>query len=196
MSHKAKLTRYTGFTDLIFFANLCWKIFIKVIFILIKSLYLKHKNLFGEMKQFYKSKNLLKLSFLFAVLFSVTVVVNSCKKDDDDGYVDHVVQFETKITPGGTTPPTAPIHIFKTIVTQVGTNQQTLYDTEGLTWSSGEFFVNSSQSQLNFAANANLPNPDSKLTVTIWIDGEVAETATVTGNGVKSAAVAHSFLEL
>jgi hypothetical protein len=56
--------------------------------------------------------------------------------------------LKQKITPGGTTPPTAPIHIFKTIVTQVGTNQQTLYDTEGLTWTSGEFFVNSSQSQL------------------------------------------------
>lgn len=157
---------------------------------------MKHKNLFGEMKQFYKSKNLLRLSYLFAVLFSVIVVVNSCKKDDDDEYVDHVVQFEAKIVPGGTTPPTPPIKIFKTIVTQVGTNQQTQFDTEGLVWTSGEFFVNSSQSQLNLAANADLPNADSKLTVTIWIDGEIAETATVTGNGIKSASVAHSFLEL
>lgn len=33
---------FLGFVDLILFANLYWKIFIKVIFILIKNLYLKH----------------------------------------------------------------------------------------------------------------------------------------------------------
>lgn len=149
------------------------------------------------MKQFYKSKSLLKLSLLFIVLFSVISVVNSCKKDDDvNEFTDHIVQFESKIVYGGTTPPTAPIKIFKTIVTQVGTNQSTIFDTQGLTWTGGEAFINSSQSQLNLAANADLPNTDSKLTVTIWIDGEVAKTATVVGKGVKNVAVAYSFLEL
>ena len=34
------------------------------------------------MKQFYNSKSLLRLSFLFVLLFSVITVVNSCKKDE------------------------------------------------------------------------------------------------------------------
>lgn len=147
------------------------------------------------MKQFYKSKNLLRLSFLAAILFSTATVFNSCKDDDEDEFQDHLVQFEAKIVNGGTaTPP--PISTFKTIITQVGTKQEQLFDSPGLLWTSGEFFVNSSQSQLNFAANANLLNADSKLIVSIYIDGEVAETDTIEGSGTKHVAVAHSFLEL
>ncbi|MFY1047432.1 hypothetical protein [Chryseobacterium sp. GP-SGM7] len=147
------------------------------------------------MKQFYKSKNLLRLSFLAAILLSVASVFNSCKEDDEVEFKDHLVQFEAKIVNGGTAP-TPPVSTFKTIISQVGIKQETLFDSPGLTWSSGEFFVNSSQSQLNLSANANLLNSDSKLTVTIYIDGEVAKTKTVTGNGTKEAAIAHSFLEL
>lgn len=144
------------------------------------------------MKQFYKSKSLLKLSLLFIVLFSVISVLNSCKKDDDDEeFKDHIVQFEVKGTTNVTT---------KTIVTQVGTTSNTMYNTTltplPLPWTSGEFFVNSSQAQLNLAANADMPNDDSKLTVTIWIDGEVSETKTVTGKGVLNVSVFHNFLEL
>ncbi|ASW76430.1 hypothetical protein IQ37_19035 [Chryseobacterium piperi] len=144
------------------------------------------------MKQFYKSKSLLKLSFLFIVLFSVISVVNSCKKDDDDEeFKDHIVQFEVKGTTGV---------ISKTIVTQVGTVQNNMYNTPTtpitLPWASGEFFVNSSQSQLNLAANADLPNDDSKLIVSIYVDGEVTKSDTVVGKGIRSAAVFHSFLEL
>ncbi|MXS70812.1 hypothetical protein [Chryseobacterium binzhouense] len=148
------------------------------------------------MKKFYKSKNLLRLSFLAVLLLSVVTVFNSCKDDDEDQFQDHLVQFEAKIVPGGTTPPTPPIELFKTVVTQVGTKQETIFAPKGLTWTSGDFFVNSSQSQLNFSANATLLHPDATLTVTIYVDGEVAKTATVTGTGEKSAAVAHSFLEL
>jgi len=148
------------------------------------------------MKQFYRSKSLLRLSFLAVLLLSVVSVFNSCKDDDDDDqFTDHLVQFEAKIVNGGTAP-TPPISVFKTVVKQVGTQQETIFDPAGLVWSSGEFFVNSSQSQLNLAANAQLLNSDSKLTVTIWVDGEIAKTATVTGNGTKSVAVYHSFLEL
>lgn len=144
------------------------------------------------MKQFYKSKSLLKLSFLFVVLFSVISILNSCKKDDDDdNFKDHIVQFEVKGTTGV---------ISKTIVTQVGTTSNTMYNTAltplPLPWSSGEFFVNSSQAQLNLGANATMPNTDSKLIVTIWVDGEVAKSDTVVGKGVLSASVFHSFLEL
>lgn len=154
------------------------------------------KNLFGEMKQFYKSKNLLRLSFLAVILFSAASVFTSCKDDDDeDQFQDHLVQFEAKIINGGTAP-TPPVSTFKTIITQVGTKQETLYDSPGLVWTSGEFFVNSSQSQLNLAANANLLNADSKLIISIYIDGEVAETDTIQGSGTKEVAVAHSFLEL
>lgn len=153
------------------------------------------KNLFGEMKQFYKSKNLLRLSFLATILFSTATVFNSCKDDDEDEFQDHLVQFEAKIVNGGTAT-TPPISTFKTIITQVGTKQEQLFDSPGLLWTSGEFFVNSSQSQLNFAANANLLNADSKLIVSIYIDGEVAETDTIEGSGTKHVAVAHSFLEL
>ncbi|MEG1592461.1 hypothetical protein [Chryseobacterium sp.] len=147
------------------------------------------------MKQFYKSKNLLRLSFLATILFSTATVFNSCKDDDEDEFQDHLVQFEAKIVNGGTAP-TPPVSTFKTIITQVGTKQEQLFDSPGLLWTSGEFFVNSSQSQLNFAANANLLNADSKLIVSIYIDGEVAETDTIEGSGTKQVAVAHSFLEL
>ena len=153
------------------------------------------KNLFGEMKQFYKSKNLLRLSFLATILFSTATVFNSCKDDDEDEFQDHLVQFEAKIVNGGTAP-TPPLSTFKTIITQVGTKQEQLFAAPGLLWTSGEFFVNSSQSQLNFAANANLLNADSKLIVSIYIDGEVAEIDTIEGSGTKQVAVAHSFLEL
>ncbi|WP_027379024.1 hypothetical protein [Chryseobacterium daeguense] len=145
------------------------------------------------MKQFYKSKNLLRLSFLFIVLFSVISVVNSCKDDDDeDQYKDHIVQFEAKIV-NGTGSGTG---VFKTVYTQVGTGPNTVFNPTGLTWSTGEQFINSSQSQLNLAANAVLPNADSKLTVNIWVDGEIAKTKTVEGVGEKSVSIAHSFLEL
>lgn len=155
------------------------------------------KNLFGEMKQFYKSKNLLRLSFIAVLLLSVVSVFNSCKDDDeDDGYTDHIVKFEAKIVAGGTTAPTPPIHFFKSIVTQVGTKQETTFDTVGLSWTSDEFFVNSSQSQLNLDANAELPNADSQLIVTLYVDGEVAKSDTITGSGVQSASLDFSFLEL
>ncbi|MBW7676738.1 hypothetical protein [Chryseobacterium chendengshani] len=145
------------------------------------------------MKQIYKSKSLLKLSFLFAVLFSVVSVMNSCKDDDDeDEFIDHLVQFEVKAVKG-TGPGTPAI---KTIVTQVGTSQNTIFDPAGVTWSSGEFFVNSSQSQLNLDANAVLPNADSQLIVTLYIDGEVAKSDTATGSGTQDASIDHSFLEL
>ncbi|MGI9652069.1 hypothetical protein [Chryseobacterium sp. RLHN22] len=147
------------------------------------------------MKQFYKSKNLLRLSFLAVILLSVASVFNSCKDDEEDEFQDHLVQFEAKIINGGTAP-TPPVSTFKTIVSQVGIKQETLYDSPGLIWTSGEFFVNSSQSQLNLAANANLLNSDSKLIVSIYIDGEIAETDTIEGSGTKEVAVAHSFLEL
>ncbi|GEN77632.1 hypothetical protein [Chryseobacterium hagamense] len=150
------------------------------------------------MKQFYKSKSLLRLSFLFAVLFSVIFVVNSCKKDDDDGYTDHIIQFEAKINTKGPNPPANPpvVGVFKTVVTQIGTGQSTTFNPTGTTWSSGDMYVSSSQSQLNLAANATLPYSDSELIVTIYVDGEVAKTQKVVGTGDKSAAVFYSFLEL
>lgn len=153
------------------------------------------KNLFGEMKQFYNLKSLLRLSFLFIILFTTISVVNSCKNKDDDEFTDHVVQFEAKIVHGGTTPP-PPLSYFKTVVTQVGTNQQNTFNPTGLVWTSGEFFVNSSQSQLNLGANAELLNTDSKLIINIWVDGEIAKTDTIVGKGTKSVALAYSFLEL
>ncbi|WP_209390735.1 hypothetical protein [Chryseobacterium sp. RR2-3-20] len=148
------------------------------------------------MKKFYNAKNLFKLSFLSVLLLSLATVFNSCKDDKEDEYQDHLVQFEAKIVPGGTTAPTPPIMLFKSVVTQVGTKQETIFDPIGLTWTSGDFFVNSSQSQLNFSANATLLHPDASLTVIIYVDGEVAKKVTVTGTGEKSASVAHSFLEL
>ncbi|SIQ96891.1 hypothetical protein SAMN05880574_1415 [Chryseobacterium sp. RU37D] len=144
------------------------------------------------MKQFYKAKNLLKLSFLFVVLFSIISVANSCKNDDKDEYKDHIIRFEAKIV-NGTGSGTG---TFKTVVTQIGTAQTTTFNPTGTSWASEEKFVSSSQSQLNLAANAVLPNADSKLIVNIWVDGEVAKTDTATGSGEKSVAVAHSFLEL
>lgn len=143
------------------------------------------------MKQFYNSKSLLRLSFLFVLLFSAITVVNSCKKDDDDEeFQDHMVQFEVKTSAGGE---------IISVVTQVGTAQNTIYNTPltPLTspWTSGEFFVNSSQAQLNLDANADMPDPDSELTINLWIDGEIARTVTKKGKGVLVASIDYSFLE-
>lgn len=140
------------------------------------------------MKQFYKSKSLLRLSFLFVLLFSVITVVNSCKKDDDDEeFTDHVVQFEVKTTTGG---------VIKAIVTQVGTSKTDIFDPTGTTWTSGEFFVNSSQAQLNLDAKADLPDADSELVVNLWIDGEIVRTQKKKGAGPLVASIDYSFLEL
>ncbi|MBV8324959.1 hypothetical protein [Chryseobacterium sp.] len=139
------------------------------------------------MKQFYKSKSLLRLSFLFVLLFSVVTVVSSCKKDDDDGSQDHMVQFEVKTSTGG---------VIKTIVTQVGTTKTDIFDPVGTTWKSDEFFVNSSQAQLNLDANASLPDVDSELTINLWIDGEIVKTDKKKGKGVLVASIDYSFLEL
>ncbi|WP_160138407.1 hypothetical protein [Chryseobacterium sp. c4a] len=144
------------------------------------------------MKQFYNLKSLFRLSSLFVLLFSVITVVNSCKKDEDEEFKDHVVQFIAKTSTGGQ---------LISVVTQVGTAQNIIYDkpTAPLkeSWTSGEMWVNSSQAQINFAANAVLPQDNSDLTITLLIDGEVARTMKVTGKGDnKVAKVAYSFLEL
>ncbi|MDQ0780612.1 hypothetical protein [Chryseobacterium sp. W4I1] len=140
------------------------------------------------MKQFYKSKSLLRLSFLFVLLFSVITVVNSCKKDnDDDEFTDHVVQFEVKTTTGG---------VIRAIVTQVGTVKTDIFDPVGTTWTSGEFFVNSSQAQLNLDAKADLPDADSELVINLWIDGEIVKTKKMVGAGPLVASIDYSFLEL
>ena len=144
------------------------------------------------MKQIYKSKKLHRLSFLVVALFSVVSVMNSCKDDDEDEFQDHLVQFEVKATKGtGSGDP-----VLKTIVTQVGVSQNTIFNPPGVTWASDEFFVNSSQSQLNLDANAVLPNADSQLIVTLYIDGVVAKSDTATGSGTQDASIDHSFLEL
>ncbi|NML71556.1 hypothetical protein HHL23_17365 [Chryseobacterium sp. RP-3-3] len=141
------------------------------------------------MKQFYKSKSLLRLSFLFVLLFSVLTVVNSCKKDNDDDeeFTDHVVQFEVKTTTGG---------VIRAIVTQVGTVKTDIFDPVGTTWASGEFFVNSSQAQLNLDAKADLPSADSELVINLRIDGEIVRTKKMVGAGPVVASIDYSFLEL
>nr|WP_315028806.1 hypothetical protein [uncultured Chryseobacterium sp.] len=142
------------------------------------------------MKQFYNSKSLLRLSFLFVLLFSVITVVNSCKKDDDDGFKDHLVQFEVKTSAGSE---------IISITTQVGTAQTPMFNTTTTPlkspWSSGEFFVNSSQAQLGLAANAKMPDPDSELIINLYIDGEVVRTVKKKGKGVLDASIVYSFLE-
>jgi len=144
------------------------------------------------MKQIYRSKKLHRLSFLVVALFSVVSLMNSCKDDEEDEFQDHLVQFEVKAVKGtGTGDP-----VLKTIVTQVGVSQNTTFDPPGITWKSDEFFVNSSQSQLNLDANALLPNANSQLIVTLYVDGVVAKSDTATGSGTQDASIDYSFLEL
>lgn len=151
------------------------------------------------MKHFYTSKSLLKFSFLFLFVLSVFSLTTSCKDDDDDEvFTDHLVQFQVKSVKGGAPAGTEKVEL-KTIVTQIGTVQNTFFvpATPGMqNWSSEEFFVNSSQAQLNLDANALLPNGDSELSVTILVDGEVAVTKKVVGSGTQSVSVDFSFLEL
>ncbi|KQS91826.1 hypothetical protein [Chryseobacterium sp. Leaf394] len=151
------------------------------------------------MKHFYTSKSLLKFSFLFLFVLSVFSLTTSCKNDDDDEeFTDHLVQFQVRGVKGGAPAGTEKV-VIKTIVTQVGTVQDTKFDPVQpgvLNWASEEFFVNSSQAQLNLDANAILPNGDSELIVTIMVDGEVAVTKKVVGSGTQSVSVDFSFLEL
>ncbi|KQR93348.1 hypothetical protein ASG01_09135 [Chryseobacterium sp. Leaf180] len=145
------------------------------------------------MKKFYKSNNLRRLSLVLVLFFSVLAVVTSCKEEREDEFKDRLVRFEAKITQGT---PATNISVFKTVVTQVGTVQNTIFDPTGSTWSSAEFFVNESQSQLNLDVNAMLLNANSELTATIYVDGEAARTETVKGAGVKSISLDFSFLDL
>lgn len=142
------------------------------------------------MKQFYKGKSLFKLSFLLVALFSVISVMNSCKNDDDEGFTDHIVKFEVEGTTGV---------VVKAIVTQVGTSQNTIFGTDAapiaLPWRSQEFFVNSSQSQINLDANAVLPNANSELKINLWVDGEIVKTIKAIGSGTKSVSIDYSFLQ-
>ncbi|KQT20565.1 hypothetical protein ASG31_17510 [Chryseobacterium sp. Leaf404] len=150
------------------------------------------------MKHFYTSKSLLKFSFLFLFVLSVFSLSTSCKEDDEEEFTDHLVQFQVKGLKGGAPAGTEKV-VIKTIVTQVGTSQDTKFDPVQpgvLSWQSEEFFVNSSQAQLNLDANAILPNSDSELSVTILVDGEVAVTKKVVGSGNKNVSVDFSFLEL
>lgn len=144
------------------------------------------------MKQFYKSSNLRRLSWVFILFLSVLTLTTSCKEEREEEFRDYLVKFEAKMIKG-----TGSVDSnFKTVVTQVGTVQNTIFNPTGYTWASDEFFVNSSQSQLNLDANAMLGNADAKLIVTIYVDGEVAKTAEVKGSGLKSASVDFSFLDL
>lgn len=145
------------------------------------------------MKKFYKSNNLRRLSLVLVLFFSVLAVATSCKEEREDEFKDHLVKFEAKIVQGT---PADNISKFKTIVTQVGTVQNTIFDPTGSTWASDEFFVNSSQSQLNLDVNAMLMNANSELTATIYVDGEPARTQTVKGVGTKSISLDFSFLDL
>ena len=142
------------------------------------------------MKQFYKGKSLFKLSFLLVALFSVISVMNSCKNDDDEGFTDHIVKFEVEGTTGV---------VVKAIVTQVGTSHNTIFGTDAapiaLPWRSQEFFVNSSQSQINLDANAVLPNANSELKINLWVDGEIVKTSKAIGSGTKSVSIDYSFLQ-
>ncbi len=167
------------------------EIFYKSYFYINKKLIFETlKNLFGEMKQFYNSKSLLRLSFLFVLLFSAITVLNSCKKDDDEEFQDHMVQFEVKTTGGGK---------IISVVRQVGTTQSTIYDTPTTPitspWTSGDVWVNSSQAQLNLDANATLPDDNAELIINLWIDGEIVRTDKKKGKGVAVASIDFSFLE-
>ncbi|MGE8432046.1 hypothetical protein SAMN05421768_10434 [Chryseobacterium joostei] len=142
------------------------------------------------MKQFYNSKSLLRLSFLFVLLFSAITVLNSCKKDDDEEFQDHMVKFEVKTTGGGK---------IISVVRQVGTTQNTIYDTPTTPitspWTSEDIWVNSSQAQLNLDANATLPDDNAELIINLWIDGEIVKTDKKKGKGVAVASIDFSFLE-
>ncbi len=101
-----------------------------------------------------------------------------------------MVQFEAKTTTGGE---------LIAVVTQVGTVQNTILSNPVTplksAWNSGEFFVNSSQAQLNLDARAKLPEDTSELTINLYVDGEVVRTAKVVGKGEKSVSLDFSFLE-
>ena len=142
------------------------------------------------MNNFYTSKKLLRITFLLALLFSVTSIFNSCK-DDEEEYKDYLAQFEVKVTTGMT---------IDMVSTQVGAGTASTYFPPATTtwtiWKSDEFFVNSSQSALFLNAKAVGINADSELTVTIYIDGVPKRTKTYEGAGEHLAQINYHFLDL
>lgn len=129
------------------------------------------------MKNIYRSKSLLKFGFSMILLSSVLGVLSSCKKDDEDEFTSHNVQFRVESTTGV---------MIKAIVTQVGTVQSSNYVVTSNNWTSDNISVNSSQGSVNILSTANGLDADSKLIVKILVDGELKKTDTATGTDLKA----------
>ena len=87
--------------------------------------------------------------------------------------------MEVKTTAGGN---------IISVVTQVGTAQNTIYNTPQSPvtspWTSGEFFCEFQlRHSFNLDANASMPDDNSELTINLYIDGEIARTVKKKGKG-------------
>ncbi len=153
------------------------------------------------MKNLYSSKKFQRMAFLFAMILSTGVVVSSCKNDEEENpYIDHVVQFEVKASKG--------VYI-KSINTQIGTQQSLpIFDpfpipvpppttpSPEVVWKSPELFVNESESSVNLSSNAVPMDATSTLITNIYIDGQLAKTDTAKTGNPRVSQIHYSFVGL
>lgn len=124
------------------------------------------------MKRFYISGNIFRMSFLLAVAIFFATIFSGCKEREEDPNESLSVQFRVNTVNNVS---------MKAIVTQVGTVQSTKFNPAGTSWSSEPQIVKTDQGAVHLAATGEGAGANSKLIVSIWINGEKKASDTATG---------------
>lgn len=138
------------------------------------------------MKNVYSLSNKLKLNLVAIALCSTFAVLSSCKDEEVSPFEDATIQFKVESTTGV---------VLKSVITQVGVNQNQNFDVTGENFSSVPQIVNSSVGALHIASTANGFDIDSELIVKILVNGQVKAADTVQGGGSLVAKTQFNFLE-
>lgn len=111
----------------------------------------------------------IKLSLFCSLIFAL--VMTSCREEEDNNK-DLAVQFKVMGS--------EQVDV-KSVIVQVGTEQEIDYAVDGQNWQSESQIINTSSKYVRLASTGKLYDQDSELIVQIWVDGElkVADTATV-----------------
>lgn len=109
---------------------------------------------------------------LFAAAGALTLFT-ACKDENEDPNKEIAVQFVVK---------TVDVVILKSVTTQVGTQQSSVYTFTGPNWQSTPQVVNTAAGALHLSSTAMGLKPESRLIAQILIDGKIAVADTVAGS--------------